>query len=224
MNRENLKSALKDTLPVLAGYLVLGMGFGIIMNSAGFGFFWAIAMSLFVYAGSMQYAAVGLLTGGASLITVALTSLAVNARHFFYGISMTEKYKNTGMAKPYLIFALTDETYSLVCRGDKDKSYYLAVSLINHFYWVSGTALGVLIGSAVKVNTSGIEFALTALFLTVFCDQWMNGKDYFSALTGVISSIICLLIFGPADFLIPSMLLITAVLLLRMFKEDKNEF
>lgn len=223
-----LKIALKDTIPVMTGYLVLGFGFGIIMKANGFGLLMAVAMSLFIYAGSMQYVAIGLFTGGASLITAAVTTLMVNARHIFYGISMLEKYGNTGAAKPYLIFALTDETYSLVCDADKRalesererRSYYLLVSLLDHSYWVVGTALGVLAGTLITFNTRGIDFALTALFLTVFLDQWLNTKKHLPALIGVVATVLSLIIFGSDNFLIPAMLIIA--LLLCLCKEDNG--
>ena len=172
MQKTVIKKALKATLPVFAGYIVLGMGFGIILESKGYGVLWAFLMSLLIYAGSMQYAAINLITGGASLITTAVTTLMVNGRHLFYGISMVEKYNDMGKMKPYLIFALTDETYSLVCsEEEKDKKYYLLVSLFNHIYWVSGSVIGSLIGSVLTFDTKGIDFALTALFITVFVEQ-----------------------------------------------------
>ena len=214
------------TLPVLTGYLVLGFGFGIILKASGYGILLAFVMSFAIYAGSMQYVAIGLITGGASLITTALTTLMVNARHLFYGISMLDKYKDVGRAKPYLIFALTDETYSLVCGDNLDmteverKRYYLFVSLFNHFYWVIGSVLGALVGSLVKFNTEGIDFALTALFLTVFIDQWLNSKKHAPAIIGVAVSVACLLIFGSGNFLIPAMLVIS--LLLCLYKEGNN--
>ena len=213
-----LGRAVKATAPVLTGYLVLGFGFGVIMRSQGFGALVTVAMSLFIYAGSMQYAAVGLLTGGASLIAVALTTLAVNARHVFYGVSMLDKYKNTGMLKPYLIFGLTDETYSLTCSVDHTMpeygKYSLLVTLLDHAYWVCGTALGVLLGAVIPFNTEGIDFALTALFLTVFIEQWLSAKRYFPALVGVGASVLSLLVFGTDGFLIPAMLLIALSLCL----------
>ena len=215
MEKGFVKTAFRDTVPVLTGYLVLGMGFGVIMNANGYGIILPAVMSVFIYAGSMQYAAVGLLTGGASLITVALTTLAVNARHLFYGVSMLEKYKNCGIKKPYLIFSLTDETYSLLCSSDKGANYYFAVSLFDHSYWIAGTILGAVLGSAVKFNAEGMDFALTALFITVFVDQWLKAKEHFSAITGVLATLVCLLIFGGESFLIPSMLLIAAVLLIK---------
>lgn len=223
MNKKTVIHSLRDTLPVLSGYVVLGIGFGVLMRSSGFGLGWSVAMSAFIYAGSMQFAGLGLITGGASLLTVALTTLAVNARHFFYGLSMIDRYKNTGKAKPYLIFALTDETYSLVCTGEKSREYYLLVSALNQLYWVGGTALGALMGSALRINTDGIDFAMTALFLTVFTEQWLSAEEHFYALTGVLASVLCLVIFGADSFLIPAMLLIIAALLWRMRKEVPHE-
>ena len=216
--KQTLKSALIATLPVLTGYLVLGFGFGIILKSEGGSVLLAAAMSTLIYAGSMQYVAIGLLTGGASLITAALTTLMVNARHIFYGISMLDKYKQTGARKPYLIFALTDETYSLVCTDTlpcppgQRSNYCLLVSLLNHLYWITGSVLGALVGSLISFNTEGIDFALTALFLTVFLDQWHATDKHLPALIGVGASVICLLTFGSDRFLIPAMLLIALLL------------
>lgn len=223
-----IKQSFIDTLPVMTGYLVLGFGFGIIIKAYGYGFLHAFLMSALVYAGSMQYAAIGLFTGGASLITVAITTFMVNARHLFYGISMIDRYKGTGIKKLYLIFALTDETYSLVCTdkhgflGKEREKYCLYVSIFNHIYWVLGSILGAIIGSVVKFNSEGIEFALTALFVTVFVDQWLSKskektekysfkcdvKSHFPAIVGVLASVLCLIIFGRDNFLIPAMLII----------------
>lgn len=222
--KNTIKTAFISTIPVLTGYLVLGFGFGIILKSAGYGIWLAFIMSLFIYAGSMQYVAVGLLTSRASFLTAALTTLMVNARHLFYGISMLDKYKETGKRKPYLIFALTDETYSLVC-GDNQNvepgqqmNYYFYVSLFNQVYWVLGSVLGAVVGTVVKFNSEGIDFALTALFLTVFLEQWLTTKRHGPAIIGVLVSVICLLVFGGEHFLIPTMLVIA--LLLCLYKEE----
>ncbi len=223
MNHKTLRRAFLDTLPVMTGYLVLGFGFGIIMKAGGFSILVTFAMSLFVYAGSMQYAAVGLLTGGASLLTIALTTLMVNARHLFYGISMLDKYRHIGKRKIYLIFGLTDETYSLVCGEhpmigpDRFKAYSTWVTLFDHAYWVAGSVLGAAVGTLVHFNSEGIEFALTALFLTVFLEQWLSNKRHAPALIGVGASAMCLIIFGAEHFLVPSMLIIA--LLLCIYKE-----
>lgn len=220
--KNTVKQAFLVTLPVMTGYLVLGFGFGIIAHSNGFPMALVLAMSLFIYAGSMQYVAMGLVTGGVSLLTVALTTLMVNARHLFYGISMLGKYKNTGLRKPYLIFSLTDETYSLVCcalpQAEDVNTYYLTVSVLNHSYWVLGSVLGAAVGSLMDFNSQGIDFALTALFVTVFLEQWLAVSNHAPALMGVLASVVCLLIFGSEHFLIPAMLIIALVLCL--YKED----
>lgn len=223
-----MKYALKRSLPVMAGYLVLGMGFGILLETKGYGIWWALAMSVFIYAGSMQYVAIDLLTGGASLLAAALMTLMVNARHLFYGISMLDRYKETGAEKPYLIFALTDETYSLVCSGEvpegvEQKKYFFWVSLFDQCYWVIGSVTGSLIGSLITFNTAGIEFSMTALFVVVFVEQWKSTSSHLSALIGVVTSIICLLIFGADNFLIPAMIAITVVLTLCRKTLDKTE-
>lgn len=221
-----IKRAFLDTIPVMAGYLVLGFGFGIMLKSAGYGIAFAFIMSLSIYAGSMQYVAVSLLTGGASLITTALTTLMVNARHLFYGISMLDRYKGVGKRKAYLIFALTDETYSLVCHDnpmvkDEDrKNYYLLVSMFDHIYWIAGSVLGAVAGTVLKFNTEGIDFVLTALFITIFVEQWLSTKKHIPALIGVGASVVCLALFGADKFLIPAMLVIA--LLLCLYKEDKS--
>ena len=211
----------------MAGYLVLGMGFGILLKSKGYGVLWAFAMSTVIYAGSMQYLAIDLITSGAGLITTALTTLMVNARHLFYGISMVDKYKNAGRGKPYLIYALSDETYSLVCsennlKPEQKNRYYLAVTALDQFYWVAGTVVGSLLGSLIRFSTEGLDFALTALFISIFVDQWLDTKDHAPAAVGVAASVLCLVLFGPDRFLIPSMLLITlALTLMRGKKEAK---
>lgn len=229
MNKKKLQKAFIDTIPVLTGYIVLGIGFGLVLNAKGYGVIWAFIMSTWIYAGSMQYLAVDLMAGGASLVTTVLTTLMVNARHLFYGISMIDRYKDTGKKKPYIIYALTDETYSLVCTenagedfGDRS-DYYFLVSLMNQTYWVLGSVIGNVIGATVNINTEGVDFALTALFVTVFVEQWLSTKDHRSAVIGVVSSVACLLIFGSGNFLIPAMLVITGALtVLKMIDEQKK--
>ena len=228
MTKDLVKAAFYRSLPVLGGYLVLGVGFGILLGSVGYGPLWALAMSLAVYAGSMQYVGVSLIAGGASVLTVALTTLMVNARHLFYSISMYDLYKNAGKCRTVLIFTLTDETYSLLCGGsvpentDPDR-YRLAVSLLNYGYWAAGSLLGGLLGQVLPFDTTGIEFSMTALFVTVFVDQWRGTREHRPALLGVGSTLACLLLFGRELFLIPSMVLITlALALLRPALEGKE--
>lgn len=226
MKKKAIRLAFLDTVPVMTGYVFLGFGFGILMHQNGYGALWAAAMSLFIYAGSMQYVAVSLLTSGAGLLTGALTAFVVNARHLFYGISMVDAYKGSGKKKPYLIFALTDETYSLVSKnqvpeGMSRHAYCFLVSLFDQIYWVAGTLLGSLAGSLLPINYEGIEFVLTALFVTIFVEQWLSTKNHAPAVIGVASTVICLLIFGRDVFLIPSMVMI-AVALTVMRKTGKE--
>lgn len=225
-----IKAAFVDSLPVLTGYLVLGIGFGIVLHTKGYGVAWALCMSVFIFAGSMQFVAVDLLSGGATLLATALTTLMVNIRHLFYGISMVDQYKGAGAKKPYLIFALTDETYSLACHNpyqnpEERHMYCFFLSLFNQCYWVTGSIIGSLLGAVIPFNTDGIDFSLTALFVTVFVDQWMSTKNHFAAMTGVLSTLGCLLIFGKNVFLIPSMVVITILLTIgkRFAKEEAHE-
>lgn len=223
------KKAFINTFPVMTGYIVLGMGFGILLKTKGYGVWWALAMSVFIYAGSMQYLAVSLLTSGASLIATAITTLMVNARHLFYGISMIDKYKGAGAKKPYMIFALTDETYSLVCSEEiadtKERHrYFFAVSLFNQIYWVMGSVIGSLLGAVIPFSVEGIDFALTALFITIFVEQWLSTRRHAPAIIGVVVSAVCVLIFGADNFLIPAMCLITfAVVVLKKWEEHHHD-
>ena len=227
ISKDTVKKAFKATIPVMTGYLVLAIGFGILLKTKGYGLGWAIAMSGFIYAGSMQYLTIDLLCGGVSLVTTAVTTLMVNARHLFYGISMVERYKDTGKKKPYLIFSLTDETYSLVCSEESikgmenPKEYYFLVSLFNQTYWVVGSIIGSILGNIIPFNVEGIDFALTALFVTIFVEQWLTTKEHRPAVIGVLASVLCLMILGGDNFLIPTMVII---ILLLMIQKGKLEF
>lgn len=219
MGKKKLLAVFRDTLPVMTGYIFLGIGFGILLLEKGYGFGWAFAMALFMYAGSAQYLTVSLLAEKAGLLSAALSVLLLNARHLFYGITMLEDYRNTGVKKPYLIFSLTDETYSLVTQnkppeGMKKGTYCLMVSVLNHTYWVVGCSLGALLGKALPIPTKGIAFVLTALFVTIFTEQWLSAKDHRPALIGVGATALCLLVFGAKFFLVPSMVLIALALAL----------
>lgn len=225
MRLRALKAAFPRTIPVMAGYLVLGTGFGILLQREGYHFGWAIFMSLFIYAGSMQYVTVSLLAGGASLVSAALMTLMVNARHLFYGISMIEKYENTGKLKNFLIFQLTDETYSLVCTGEAPEDvnsswYYFFISSLNQFYWVLGSAFGGALGSLVSFDSTGIEFAMTSLFLVIFIEQWLSTKNHGAAFIGLGVSSLCLIVFKAGGFIIPSMIGITLILTIFRKKLD----
>ena len=218
MNRKALKTVFLDTVPVLTGYLFLGAGFGILLSEkTGYGIGWAIAMGLFMFAGSGQYLAVSLIADHASLISAAIATLLVNARHIFYGISLLDTYKGAGPKKLYMIFGLTDETYSLVTQnqppeGMSKHSYCFLVTLLNHIYWIIGCSLGNVAGTVLPISFEGVEFVLTALFVTMFVEQWLSHKNHLPAMIGVVSTVLCLVIFGSEIFLIPSMILIAVLL------------
>ncbi|MBR7046137.1 MAG: AzlC family ABC transporter permease [Lachnospiraceae bacterium] len=211
-----LKRAASDAIPVITGYLVLGVAFGVLLRDAGFGIFWALAMSCLVYAGSLQFVLIPLMTGGASLLSAAMISFLVNARHLLYGISMLLRYRDMGRAKPYLIFSLTDETYALVCggapEGTDEKLYFLLVSVIDQSAWVAGSLLGCALGAVLPFDSAGIDFAMTALFIVILTDQVLTAGNRLPAAAGIFLSLACLLIFGPDAFLIPSMALICGTL------------
>ncbi|MBR1417368.1 MAG: AzlC family ABC transporter permease [Synergistaceae bacterium] len=218
------KRAFKDTLPVLTGYLVLGLGFGILLNSKGYNALWAFIMSVVIYSGTAQFVFITFLTSGASLAEAAITSTVMGARHLFYGISMLERYNKilNKLKKIYMIHALTDETYALVSNANADtnlnEQYYFYVSLLDQSYWVAGSVLGALLGAFIPFNTKGVDFSLTALFITICSEQWLDNKNkisnHLSALTGFAASLICLAAFGRKNFLIPAMIAIIIILFL----------
>lgn len=218
MKRKVLLRTFFDTIPVMTGYLFLGIGFGILlMEQTGKGLGWSFAMGLFMFAGSAQYLAVSLLSGGASILSAAIATFLLNARHIFYGISLIDTYKGSGKKKPYLIFALTDETYSLVTQNQPPEGmtrhqYCFLVSLLDHLYWLAGCVLGSLAGAVIPIRFEGVDFVLTALFVTMFTEQWLSTKHHLPAIIGVVSTVLCLVLFGRDVFLIPSMVLIAVLL------------
>ncbi|MDO5541280.1 MAG: AzlC family ABC transporter permease [Eubacteriales bacterium] len=226
MKKQAFKAAFPHTLPVMAGYVFLGLGFGILLESKGFSFIWSFIMSIFIYAGSMQYASIELLASGAGVLYTALMTLIIQIRHLFYGLSLIQKYRNTGKMKPLLIHELTDETYSLICSCEPPEDvdtnwFYFFISILDHSYWVTGCTLGALLGSIITVNTRGIDFVMTALFIVIFTDQWLNSKDHRPAVIGVACSGVCLILFGSGSFIIPSMFSIILLLTL-MQKKGKT--
>ena len=215
MKKRTVHYSLQTAMPVMLGYIVLGIGFGVLLQDKGYSVWWAILMGIFIYGGTLQYVAVDLLGAGASLVSAALLSAMVCARQLFYALGMVDKYSDTGKMKPYLIFALPDETYSLVCDPTlpddvSRKKFYLFVSMFNHIAWVVGDALGVLLGSLLRFDTTGIDFVMTAIFVVIFVEQWEKTKQHFPALLGVAVTVVCRLIFGAESFLIPAMIGITA--------------
>lgn len=213
MKIKALKLAFPYTIPVLAGYMFMGIAFGILLSSKGYHFGWAILMSAFIFAGSMQFVAINLLTGSFNLVIVVFMTLMVNARHLFYGLSMLDKFKNMEKKKPYMVFSITDETFSLLCSAKApegvDKNwFYFFIAFLDHLYWITGSAIGGIIGSVFSFNTKGIDFVMTALFVVIFVDQWKSSKNHIPAMIGICGSLLCLIIFGAGNFLLPSMIVI----------------
>lgn len=216
---ETTKRAFRDSLPVMAGYVVLGIGFGVLLQSKGYSFIWAFVMSVTIFAGAMQYVAVDLLSMGAGFIATAIMTVMVNVRHVFYGVAMLDKYKDMGKVKPYLIFGLTDETFSIACNVElpeniNKRKYFFLLTAFNQCYWIIGSTLGAVLGSAIEFNSAGIDFSMTALFVVIFVEQWEKAKNHIPAIVGIVVTVICLVIFGPSSFLIPSMIAITIVLVI----------
>ena len=213
-----LRAAFPATIPVLTGYLCIGMAYGLLMANAGYGVFWALLLSLLCYAGSMEFVAVSLLTAGFDPVQALLMALMINARHAFYGLSMLEKYRGTGWARPFLIFSLTAETFSLVSTleppdGVTRRDFYFWISLLDYLYWQVGSVLGALIGGLLPFDTTGLDFALTALFIVLFLEQWRKRENRPAALIGLGCTAVSLAAVGADRLVIPAMVLILAVLL-----------
>ena len=226
-----IKKVFPQTIPVMAGYISLGIAFGLLLQSIGYGPVWAFLMSLFIYAGSAQFLAVELLAAGATLTHIALLTFLLNFRHLFYGLSMIEKYRSTGIGKIYLIFGLTDETYALLTgyktpEGLSDKSYFFAVTLMNHLYWILGSVIGSVAGSIIPFDLTGIDFAMTALFAVLVVEQWKTNKNHIPAISGFVITVAALFIFGADNFLIPALIVMSVALLFMkgtLSREKSNE-
>ena len=217
-------AAFPHTIPVLAGFLFLGIAYGLLMQTKGYGVLWSVAMSAIAFCGSMQFLAVSLLAAGFDPLGAFLLSLMVNARQLFYGISMLDKYKGLGKARGVLIYTLCDETFSISSsvdapNGISRKYFYLSISLLDYSYWILGTLLGGLLGGYITVSTEGVDFALTALFVVLFLEQMKNKKNHLSGLIGIGSALAALVLFGADNLVLPAMGIILAVLLLAGRKE-----
>lgn len=213
-----LRAAFPRTLPVLTGFLVLGLAYGVLMQTKGYGVFWAVLMSAVAYCGSMQFVAITLLTAAFDPAQAFLLSIMVNARHLFYGVSMLERYKGLGKVRGFLIFTLCDEAFSISYatsppEGVAQKHYYVAVSALVYSYWIIGTLLGGLVGSLVTFNTTGLDFVLPALYVVMFYEQMQIKENRVLGLIGLAATVLALVIFGAANVVIPAMVIILVVLL-----------
>lgn len=225
MKKKAFRAAFPHTLPIAVGFLFLGMSYGFLMRSKGFSFLYPLFMSLFIFAGSMEFVTVDLLLSAFNPFYAFFLTLMVNARHLFYGISMLGKYKNVGWKKFYLIFGMCDESFTINCAVTPpegiDKVWFMFfVTLLNQTYWVTGTTLGALLGYVIHFDTTGIEFVMTALFVVMFINQWEETKDHRSALIGVFCFLVCLLIFGSDRFILPAMASI--ILCFTVFRKRKE--
>lgn len=219
IRRNALRAAFPYTIPILAGFLFLGISYGLLMRTKGFSVIYPVCMSLFIFAGSMEFVTVNLLLSAFNPFAAFCLALMVNARHVFYGISMLDRFRNTGIKKFYLIYGMCDESLSINCSADIpeaiDRGWFMFfVTLLNHLYWVSGATIGALLGGLIPFDTQGIEFVLTALFLVIFMNQWLENRDHLPAVIGVGASAVCLLLFGSEGFILPSMALILFIFLL----------
>lgn len=216
--KKALKFALVQTIPVILGYVVMGIAFGLMIQEIGYNFVWAFFISALVYAGTMQFVLVSILSGGMNIFAVATITLSINSRHIFYGLSFLQRFKEMGSAYPYMIFSLTDETYALLCGteipGDVDKKKAtLLISLINHCSWVLGCTMGALTGQLIQFNTTGVDFAMTALFVVLALEQWLAADSHLPALLGLGCGVVALSVLGPDNFIIPALLVAVIVLL-----------
>lgn len=203
----------------MLGYISVGMAYGLLIIKSGLSIWIGLAMSLFLYAGAMQFVAIQILLGPINIIQVAMMTLFVNIRHLFYGLSFVDTFKNYGWKKQYLIFGMTDETYSLLCGMAKEneleqETLFFTISILNQSYWIIGTAIGALIGNMIHFDTTGIDFAMTALFVVIFIEQWLATKKHLPAITGLLSAVIALKIFGPSQMVLPAMVIMFSFLLL----------
>lgn len=225
---QEFKFAVKKTLPILFSYLFMGSGFGILLSQAGYDFKWALAASGLVYAGALQYVMIPFLHTGASLLTVGLTALLLNSRHIFYGISYIEKFKSAKKFYPYMIFSLTDETYAILntCsypEGLSESTTMLLIAVLNQLYWIIGSIVGTLIMQVSLVDLTGIDFCMTALFITIVIDQWKNTSVHFPAISGLAAGTALLLLVGSSNFILPALLLVFAMISIYLGFANINE-
>lgn len=217
MKTKAFKAALPYTIPIFAGFWFLALAYGILMNVNGFSFVYPMLMSLLIFGGSLEFIVVTMLMSPFAPMAALTITLLVQARHLFYGITMLDRFKGMGWKKPYLIFGMCDETFSINYTADipedVDRGWFMFfVTLLNHFYWVSGATVGGLVGSLLKFNTEGLDFVMTAMFVTIFMNQWMKEKEKYTGLIGIGATLVCLIIFGTDSFMVPAILAILALL------------
>ena len=228
MRIKALKAAFPQTIPIFTGFWFLGMAYGIYMNASGFSFVYPLCMSLLIYGGSLEFVAVEMLLSPFAPLQTFIMALLIQARHLFYGLSMLDKFKGLGWKKYYLIFGMCDETFSINCSADIPEDvdrgwFYFWVTLLNQFYWSAAATTGGIVGSLLKIDTSGISFVMTAMFVVIFLEQWLKEKEHSASLIGLAVSVLCLAVFGPDSFMVPTMVLIVGLLALLRKPLEKKE-
>ena len=228
MRIKALKAAFPQTIPIFTGFWFLGMAYGIYMNASGFSFVYPLCMSLLIYGGSLEFVAVEMLLSPFAPLQTFIMALLIQARHLFYGLSMLDKFKGLGWKKYYLIFGMCDETFSVNCSADIPEDvdrgwFYFWVTLLNQFYWSAAATTGGIVGSLLKIDTSGISFVMTAMFVVIFLEQWLKEKEHSASLIGLAVSVLCLVVFGPDSFMVPTMVLIVGLLALLRKPLEKKE-
>ena len=228
MRIKALKVAFPQTIPIFTGFWFLGMAYGIYMNASGFSFIYPLCMSLLIYGGSLEFVAVEMLLSPFAPLQTFIMALLIQARHLFYGLSMLDKFKGLGWKKYYLIFGMCDETFSINCSADIPEDvdrgwFYFWVTLLNQFYWSAAATTGGIVGSLLKIDTSGISFVMTAMFVVIFLEQWLKEKEHSASLIGLTVSVLCLVVFGPDSFMVPTMVLIVGLLTLLRKPLEKKE-
>lgn len=223
-----LKAAFPHTIPIMTGFLFLGASYGIYMNVSGFEFWYPMITSMLIFAGSVEFVTVNLLLGAFNPLQAFLLALMINARHIFYGISMLDKYRGTGLKKFYLIYGMCDESFSVNYTAeipeDVDKGWFMFfVNLLNQIYWVAGATIGGILGGVIAFNTNGIEFVMTAMFVVIFLEQWLKEKNHIPSILGLVISAVCLILFGADKFIIPSMAAMLIILTLLRKVLDKGD-
>ena len=228
MRIKALKVAFPQTIPIFTGFWFLGMAYGIYMNASGFSFVYPLCMSLLIYGGSLEFVAVEMLLSPFAPLQTFIMALLIQARHLFYGLSMLDKFKGLGWKKYYLIFGMCDETFSINCSADIPEDvdrgwFYFWVTLLNQFYWSAAATTGGIVGSLLKIDTSGISFVMTAMFVVIFLEQWLKEKEHSASMIGLTVSVLCLIVFGPDSFMVPTMVLIVGLLTLLRKPLEKKE-
>lgn len=210
MKRRALWAAFPHTVPILTGFLFLGMTYGVYMSSLGFSWIYPTLMALTIFAGSMEFVAANMLLGAFSPLQAFAMTLMVNAHHLFYGLAMLDRFRGLGWKKLYLIFGMCDETFSVTCsvrapEGVDEGWFMTFVTLLDQLYWVLGAALGGLCGSLLTLNTEGLDFVMTAMFVVIFLENWLKEENHTSSLLGLGLPLVCLVLFGAQSFILPSM-------------------